>query len=266
MRVRPAAVAGTFYPDEPAILARVVDDLLTEAARQVRTVSADTTPPKALIAPHAGYVYSGPVAASAYQRLVPVADRIERVVLLGPAHRSPMRTMALSSADAWATPLGEVPIDAAGRARLTEAGVPVDDRAHAQEHSLEVHVPFLQRALTGPFTLLPIVVGWATPDAVADVLDRVWGGPETLVVVSTDLSHYHPYDEAAALDHRTAAAIVARSVEVVPDEACGAHPVTGLLAAAQRHDLRVELLDLRSSGDTAGPRDQVVGYGAFVLT
>ena len=260
--VRPAAVAGTFYPGRTGPLRATVDGLLAEAAAHLPVPPPPA--PKALIAPHAGYVYSGPVAASAYARLAPVADRIERVVLLGPAHRAPVRTMALSSADAWETPLGTVALDGAGRVALSGL-LPVDDRAHAPEHSLEVHVPFLQRALRGEWALLPIIVGHPTPDQVADVLDLVWGGDETLIVVSTDLSHYLPYDEAATIDRRTAAAIVARSTAVRPDEACGAYPVTGLLAAADRHHLEVELVDLRCSGDTAGPRDQVVGYGAFVL-
>ena len=261
--VRPSAVAGSFYPGSSGALRSTVDGLLREAAASLPDPPPE--PPKALIVPHAGYVYSGPIAATAYARLAPMADRITRVVLLGPAHRAPVRTMALSSADAWETPLGVVPIDITGREVLAAAGVPIDDRAHAPEHSLEVHLPFLQRVLRTDWALLPVIVGHPTPDQVADVLEHVWGGDETLIVVSTDLSHYLSYEEAAAVDRHTAAAIVARTTTVGPTEACGAYPVTGLLAAARRHDLDVELVDLRCSGDTAGPRDQVVGYGAFVL-
>ncbi len=227
-----------------------------------------TTQPKALIVPHAGYVFSGRVAATAYARLLPWRDSIRRVVLLGPAHRVAVASMALSSAAAWASPLGAVTIDAVARDRVaTMPGVVFDDRAHGPEHSLEVHLPFLQRVLAPGFTLLPIIVGPAAPDAVADVLDAVWGGPETLIVVSSDLSHYHSYAVARALDQATAAAIVDRRADGLdPYAACGAHPVRGLLEAAHRHDLQVELTDLRNSGDTAGDKDRVVGYGSFVLT
>jgi hypothetical protein len=257
--VRPPAVAGLFYPDDPVELAATIDRLLPEAP-------VAEPPPKALIAPHAGYVYSGPVAALAYARLRPIRDRIERVVLLGPAHRVPLDGLAVTSAEAFATPLGLAEVDDDACRRVLALGpVRVDDAAHAEEHSLEVHLPFLQRLLAR-FRILPLVVGEAAPGAVADVLDLVWDGPETVIVVSSDLSHYHDYAAAAARDRRTAAAIVARAVDGVADhDACGARPVRGLLEAARRHDLAVHLVDLRSSGDTAGPRDRVVGYGAFVL-
>ena len=261
-RVRPPAVAGMFYPADPTELAAVVDADLAAARRD----RGERQPaPKALIAPHAGYVYSGPVAASAYVRLDDRAAPVERVVLLGPAHRVAVRGVGLSSADAWETPLGPVAVDHTADDRLLSTlGVEVADRAHAPEHSLEVHLPFLQRVLDPGWSLLPIIVGGARPELVADVLDLVWGGPETLVVVSSDLSHYEPYDRAAALDRATAAEIVAGR-PVQPDQACGAHPVDGLLVAARRHALTTDLVDLRSSGDTAGDRDRVVGYGAFVL-
>jgi len=261
-RVRPPAVAGMFYPGDPTELAAVVDADLAAARR---TLPADAPVPKALIAPHAGFVYSGPIAASAYARLDARTTPVERVVLLGPAHRIAVRGLGLSSADAWETPLGAVPVDHADDPRLLSMpGVEVADRAHAPEHSLEVHLPFLQRVLDPGWSLLPLIVGGARPELVADVLDLVWGGSETLVVVSSDLSHHHPHDRAAALDRATAAAIVAGQ-PVQPDQACGAHPVDGLLVAARRHGLTADLVDLRSSGDTAGDRDRVVGYGAFVL-
>jgi MEMO1 family protein len=258
-RVRPPAVAGLFYPDDPEELAAAVDRVLGPAAK-------DEPPPKALIAPHAGYVYSGPVAGNAYACLRPSRDTVTRVVLVGPAHRVRVAGLAVSGADAFATPLGAVPIDAAARTlALSLPAVAVDDEAHAAEHSLEVHLPFLQRVLAR-FAIVPLVVGDAEPAAVAAVLERLWGGPETCIVASTDLSHYHDHATAQALDARTAGHIVARAAERIgDDDACGARPVRGLLEVARRRGLPVRLLDLRSSGDTAGPYDEVVGYGAFAV-
>jgi AmmeMemoRadiSam system protein B len=257
---RPPAVAGLFYPEAADELRAVVD-------RDLRSAHATGPVPKALIAPHAGYVYSGPIAASAYARLEPARGTVERVVLLGPAHRVPVDNMAVPSVDAFDTPLGPVLVDAAARARALELpGVVVDDRAHAPEHSLEVHLPFLVQVLGPDIAVLPVVVGHATPEAVADLLDALWGGPETVVVVSTDLSHYHDYATAVARDRTTATAIVERRTDAIgPYDACGAYPVRGLLELARRKGLDVELLDLRNSGDTSGDRDRVVGYGAFAL-
>jgi AmmeMemoRadiSam system protein B len=262
-RLRPPAVAGRFYPGDPAPLEAALDESFAAAVRP----EPGAPVPKALIVPHAGYVYSGPIAASAYLRIAPAGDRIERVVLLGPSHRVPFRGLALSSADAWASPLGFVPIDQRGVAELRDlAWVVVDDRPHAPEHSLEVQVPFLQRVL-GDFELLPIVVGDASTHEVAAVIEAVWGGAETLVVVSTDLSHYHRYEDARRLDARTVAAIVAlRPADVGDRDACGSRPLRGLLRSAAGRDLAVDAIDVRSSGDTAGDREQVVGYGAFALT
>lgn len=261
--VRPAAVAGYFYPAEPGALAATVRALLDEAtARQDAAASV----PKALIAPHAGYVYSGPIAASAYARLTPARARIHRVVLLGPAHRVYVRGLALPEVDAFDTPLGRVALDAAGIEALR--GLPqvsVRAEAHRLEHSLEVQLPFLQSVLD-TFTLVPLVVGEATAEQVAEVLERLWGGPETLIVVSSDLSHYHDQRTARDLDAATARAIEQGRLEAIDAEhACGCRPLAGLLLAAHRHGLHVRTLDLRNSGDTAGPRDQVVGYGAFAL-
>jgi AmmeMemoRadiSam system protein B len=260
-RERPAAVAGRFYPADAAELAAVVDAAL--AAAEPR---APEPVPKALIVPHAGYVYSGPVAASAYARLLPHRERIRRIVLLGPAHFVPVAGLAVSGADAFRTPLGAVAIDGELRRRVLELPqVDIDDRAHAHEHSLEVQLPFLQRVLDR-FTILPLLAGGATPSQTADTLARVWDARDTLLVISSDLSHYHDYATARALDGRTAAAIVARDADGVDVEgACGAVAVRGMIALARQRDLAVRLLDLRSSGDTAGPRDEVVGYGAFAL-
>jgi AmmeMemoRadiSam system protein B len=259
---RPAAVAGTFYPGDRDVLTATVDGLLDQAAQW------SGAPPKALVVPHAGYVYSGPIAASGYAALRAARGRVQRVVLLGPAHFVSLRGLAVPSVDELSTPLGDVPIDAdARRAALELPGVVTDDAAHAREHSLEVHLPFLQRVLDDGFSIVPFVVGQAAPETVAAVLDRLWGGDETLVVVSTDLSHYLDHATASARDRTTADAIAAGATDAFSsDAACGAYPVRGLLTAATRHGLHTTVLDVRNSGDTAGSRDRVVGYGAFALS
>jgi AmmeMemoRadiSam system protein B/AmmeMemoRadiSam system protein A len=224
-------------------------------------------PPKLLIVPHAGYMYSGPVAGHAYARLVPWAARIRRVVLLGPAHRVALRGLAVPTVDAFETPLGRVRIDGAARDALADlAQVVHDDRAHAREHSIEVQLPFLQAVIGDAFELLPLAVGDASTDEVAEVIERLWGGDETLIVVSTDLSHYLPYDDACLTDRTTVARITSLATDVDPYEACGAYALNGALAVAGRHGLRAQLLDLRNSGDTAGDRRRVVGYAALALT
>ena len=260
--IRPPAVAGTFYPAEPARLLATVRDALADAAARRPTAPA----PKALIAPHAGYVYSGPVAAVAYATVLARRGQVERVVILGPAHTVALTAIAVPGAEAFETPLGPVPVDAGGCAALVDAGLAVvSDRAHAAEHSIEVQLPFVQVAL-GEVQVLPLVVGQVPASTVADVLDAVWGGPETLIVVSTDLSHYHDHRTATELDRRTAAAILARTPEALGrGDACGVFPLRGLLTAASRHDLAVDLLALATSADTAGDPDRVVGYGAFAL-
>jgi MEMO1 family protein len=263
-RVRPAAVAGSFYPSDPAMLRRTVAAHLAVAGSPAGGVADQS--PKAVIAPHAGYRYSGPIAAAAYHTLAPARATVGRVLLAGPAHFVPVPGVALSSAEAFATPLGPVPVDDDARDRaLTVPGTMVDDAAHSGEHSLEVHLPFLIEAL-GPVPVLPLLVGRGGSTVLADVLDALWGGDETRIVVSTDLSHYHDDATAKAIDRETANAIVARSERLEPRRACGADAVLGLLEAARRHDLAVRLLDLRTSADTAGDPDRVVGYGAFALS
>jgi hypothetical protein len=260
-QIRSAAVAGAFYPGSARELSAMVRRLLDDAG------TPGTGPaPKAIIAPHAGYIYSGAVAASVYARLKPLRGRIDRVVLLGPCHRVAVRGLALSGADAFATPLGDVPVDKdAGAAIADLPQVRTVDATHAQEHSLEVHLPFLQEVL-GAFTLVPLVVGDASAEEVADVLERLWGGPETLIVISSDLSHYLDYDTASRLDRETCSAIEALDhTRIGYDQACGRIPVSGLLAVAKRRGLSVTTLDLRNSGDTAGGRDRVVGYGAWMF-
>jgi AmmeMemoRadiSam system protein B len=256
---RRPAVAGLFYPRDPRELKRMVDGYLAEA-------SPKDTPPKALIAPHAGFIYSGPIAASAYATLAEAHASITRVILLGPAHRVPVRGLAASSADRFDTPLGPIDLDRdAIDLALTLPQVRLMDEAHTLEHSLEVQLPFLQEVLDR-FSLVPFVVGEASPGEVAEVLDLLWGGPETLIVISSDLSHYHAYATAQRLDAATTAAIEAlRPDDIGYDQACGRIPVAGLLELARRRGLEARTLDLRNSGDTAGSRDQVVGYGAYVF-
>lgn len=258
--IRPAAVAGSFYPGDASALAAEVTSHVA-AAREGATASA----PKAIIAPHAGYIYSGPIAGSVYARVAPLAGRIRRVVLAGPAHRVPVRGVAVPAAREFETPLGAIAVDSDAIARARELPfVEVSDRAHALEHSLEVHLPFLQ-AVLGEFRLVPLVVGDATPDEMAELLGLLWGGEETLVVVSSDLSHYLPYESARRRDGGTARAILDLDATLVPEDACGAAPINGLLVVARRRGLTPELVDLRNSGDTAGSRDRVVGYGAFAF-
>lgn len=259
MNIRTAAVAGTFYPIDRAQLASKVRSMLA-------TAEVGELHPKALIAPHAGYSYSGPVAASAYAPLAPFAGQIKRVVLLGPTHRVAIHGLALPGAEAFETPLGRVAVDLAAVGQISHLPqVTVSPQAHALEHSLEVQLPFLQTVLPD-FKLLPLAVGEASPEEVAEVLESLWGGPETLLLVSSDLSHFLPYDTAQRMDGITADAILQLQLPLSHAQACGGTPVNGLLLAARHHGLVAHLLDLRNSGDTAGARDQVVGYGAFAFT
>jgi len=257
--IRKPAVAGMFYPSARDELHTLLQDFLAGAA-------PGGPAPKALIVPHAGYVYSGPIAATAYAQLRAARDEIRRIVLLGPSHRVPFRGIALSSAQVFSTPLGDIPLDRkAAEAIRYLPQVQVLDRAHALEHSLEVQLPFLQEVL-GEFSLVPLVVGDASTAEVAEVLEILWDGPETRLVISSDLSHYHDYETARRMDSATSRAIEALDPDAIGyEDACGRVPVMGLLAAARRHGLHVRTLDLRNSGDTAGPRDQVVGYGAYVF-
>lgn len=257
---RPAAVAGSFYPAEAGQLRNMVQDFL-EAAR------TDEPPPKAMIVPHAGYVYSGPIAATAYARLFNLHHPVRRVVLLGPAHRVGFYGIAATSAGCFETPLGDVPVDVDAVADVVRLPtVFIYDEAHLPEHSLEVHLPFLQLTLGDTFSLVPLVVGSASGDEVAEVIERLWGGDETLIVVSSDLSHYLDYETARRTDAATMRAIAALDPEAIqPGQACGRVPIQGLLKVAKRHGLAAEVVDLRNSGDTAGPRNQVVGYGACIL-
>lgn len=259
MNIRKAAVAGLFYEADADRLRQHINTLIGSAKGPPRQT------PKALIVPHAGYMYSGKTAAEAYRCLLPCGHAIQRVVLFGPAHRVYLQGMAIPSADAFATPLGEVPLDRPFIARLTGLDdVIVSDEAHRAEHSLEVQLPFLQ-TLLGQFSLVPVVVGDCDPDRVAAAVDALWGGPETLIVVSTDLSHFHSYEQARMLDSRTCDRLAARDSALNGDNACGAHALNGLMRSRHCRQLSIDLLDLRNSGDTAGDKSRVVGYGAFLL-
>ena len=257
--IRSPAVAGTFYPNDRQKLITMVNGFLADC----RT---DQAAPKAIIAPHAGYIYSGPIAASAYARVANGKDIITHVVLLGPSHRVPLHGLAISSAAAFATPLGQVPVDMASLELIKHLPqVRLSDEAHRWEHSLEVQLPFLQLTLA-EFKVLPLVVGDATSREVDEVLEILWGGPETLIVVSSDLSHYHDYVTAQRLDRQTSDAITAlRPTDIHYEQACGRNPILGLLTAARHHGMHAETIDLRNSGDTAGPHDHVVGYGAYIF-
>lgn len=258
---RPAAVAGRFYPAARAVLRAELQGYLD----QVPPSPTEPRPPKLLVVPHAGTVYSGPIAAHAYALLRPWHDRIHRVVLLGPTHRVALHGLAAPTVAAFDTPLGPVPLDRAALDSLADLPqVMESDRVHAQEHALEVQLPFLQLVLDD-FTLVPLAVGDADPEAVAQVLERLWGGDETLIVISSDLSHYLPYDQARAVDAHTVAQVLQRQPSLDPQQACGAMPLNGALLCARRHHLTPRLLDLRNSGDTAGERDRVVGYAALAF-
>jgi len=264
IRIREAAVAGSFYPADPGELQSTVHRLL-DAVPAAAGVAAAEPVPRALIVPHAGYAYSGPVAATAYARLKVSHQLYRRVVLLGPCHYIPLRGIAACSADVFRTPLGDVPLDHESVGLLQQSAVQISDAAHGPEHSLEVQLPFLQTVLDS-FHLVPLLVGDAEPEDVAVVIDELWEGPDTLLVISSDLSHYLPYDQARRLDRDTCRAVEELDgSRVGHDEACGAAPLRGLLMAARGRGLRPVTLDLRNSGDTSGSRDRVVGYGAWMF-
>jgi len=256
---RQPAVAGSFYPANPEQLHLMLDRFLNDASTAAQA-------PKAIIAPHAGYIYSGPIAASAYARLKKAHDKITRVVLIGPSHRVAFRGLAVSRANTFTTPLGSVPVDLAAVQSIARLPfVEYLEQAHTYEHSLEVHLPFLQEMLDS-FEIVPIVAGEASPEQVSQVLDTLWGGDETLIVISSDLSHYHDYATAQQMDKSTSRAIEQLQYEQLASEsACGKVPVSGLLNLARKKSLSVTTIDLRNSGDTAGDKANVVGYGAYVI-
>ncbi|MBO6701493.1 MAG: AmmeMemoRadiSam system protein B [Pseudomonadales bacterium] len=259
--VREPAVAGTFYPNDPAALSALIDTYL-EGQNGHDTAER----PKAIIAPHAGYIYSGPIAGSIYRRVAQARDRINRVVLFGPSHRVAFRGMAMPSHTHFRTPLGNIPLDTREIAALCDMPeITIMDEAHETEHSLEVHLPFLQQVIDR-FTLIPVVVGDASRESVAALLDRLWGDDETLIVISSDLSHFEPYEKAQAIDAQTNRKIIALDATLNGREACGCRPVNGLLHLAKARGYSLNKIDVRNSGDTAGSRERVVGYGAWEVT
>lgn len=264
--MRHPSVAGLFYPAAPEELRRVVRSFV-EAGAAASESPGEGPPPKAIVAPHAGYVYSGPVAGAAYARIAPLAEGIRRVVLFGPSHRLPFRGLAYSNAEAFLTPLGQVTVDRAAYAEVADLPQVQEYEAPFEgEHCLEVQLPFLQLTLDD-FRIVPFLVGDAGADEVAAVMERLWGGAETLILVSSDLSHYLDYDSAKAIDSETSHAIeTLRADAITHRQACGRTPLAGLLQEARRHGLHARTLDLRSSGDTAGPRERVVGYGAYAFS
>lgn len=257
--VRPAAVAGSFYPAN-------ADALQTQVSGYLRESQTAITHPKAIIVPHAGYIYSGPVAASGYATLKNRDVPYSRVVLIGPSHRVPFRGVATSGATHFSTPLGDIPLDTQAIRELETLDPVVSlNEAHALEHSLEVQLPFLQESLS-QFSLIPLVIGEISPEQLAELLDTLWDGPETLLVISSDLSHYHDYESAQKMDSATAEAISSLTPSTIGyDDACGRTGVNALLILAQRKGYEMKLLDLRNSGDTAGSYDQVVGYGSWAM-
>lgn len=257
--IRQPAVAGTFYPESPKQLHMMLGQFLREAATNAK-------PPKAIIVPHAGYIYSGPIAASAYARLINARNLITRVVLLGPSHRFAFRGLAVSRAETFTTPLGNVPVDLQAVEAIAQLSfVEYLEQAHTYEHSLEVHLPFLQEVLND-FKIVPVVVGDALPVQVSQVLEALWGGEETLIVISSDLSHYHDYATAKLMDQATTKLIEELNYEQLASEfACGMIPVSGLLKLARKKSLSINMIDLRNSGDTVGDKSSVVGYGAYVI-
>jgi MEMO1 family protein len=258
--VRKPAVAGLFYPDDASELRDAVSAYLAQ-----HNVGAIATAPKALIVPHAGYIYSGGIAAAAYATVAGLRTAIRRIVLIGPSHRVHLRGMAVPAASSFATPLGDIEIDSALKSVLLErSDVAESDAPHAQEHCLEVQLPFLQ-TLFDRFTLLPLVLGSVAPDQVASVLAELWGDASTLVLVSSDLSHYHTYDQARQLDAATSASILRREATLVGDQACGSMGINGLLYLASQRNFAVAQIARCNSGDTAGDRSRVVGYGAFAV-
>jgi MEMO1 family protein len=257
---RPPAVAGLFYPDDERELRDVVSGYLRQ-----HSSDAAVAPPKALIVPHAGYIYSGGIAAAAYATVASLRHVIRRVVLIGPSHRVYLRGMAVPAARSFATPLGNVAIDETLKASLLQSGAVLEsDTPHAQEHCLEVQLPFLQ-LLFEDFTLLPVVLGSVAPEQVAAALAQVWGDAATLVLVSSDLSHYHTYTQARQIDAATTAAILRRESTLAGEQACGAVGINGLLYLANQRQLPIAEIARCNSGDTAGDRSRVVGYGAFAV-
>jgi len=263
--IRTAAVAGSFYPADASTLRSLINNLLDDITE---TTTAPDQQLRALIVPHAGYLYSGPVAATAYHQLARQCQHIQRIALLGPSHHVYLQCIAAPQADWFATPLGHIKVDQEGLRQLMEQFPRIQFRpdAHVPEHCLEVQLPFLQQTLES-FSILPLLIGDIDPGTLLPILERLTDDPQTLVIVSSDLSHYLEYAAAGRLDQATARAIVnLQWVDIKPRQACGATAIQGLLHWAQQLRLQAKILDVRNSGDTSEPRDRVVGYGSFAFT
>lgn len=258
--VRPEAFAGQLYPQDERVLRMQIAELLA-AAVPLEQIS----PPKAVIVPHAAYLYSGAVAASAYRTLAGLRDRIRRVVMLGPAHQAATRDFVIPAAQAFSTPLGEVPLNHADWLMLqARDDVRIDDALHCAEHGLEVQLPFLQ-TLFDSFSLVPVLAGDVSGESMAGLLEMLWGGPETLLVISSGLSQHLPYRQAQWVDRSTVEQVLDLNPGLGHEQACGAPLINGLVLAARRRGLRPHLLDLRNSGDTAGDRGRVFGYASIAF-
>ena len=265
MTIRNAAVAGQFYSDKPDQLHHDVMHYLRETRTSFISDQIDPLHIKAIVVPHAGYIYSGGVAASAYNAIAARKSQIKRIILLGPSHRVPLRTIALPDADTFTTPLGDIPLDTDTMQRLKSfQDVEVNALAHQYEHSLEVQLPFLQSVLDD-FLLIPLVVGHVSPQSVEQLLELFIDSAENLIVISSDLSHFHPYSEAQQIDTNTSELIEAKFYNLHGEQACGCNPLNGLLKLAADKHLSVTTIDQCNSGDTAGSKDQVVGYGAYLV-
>ncbi|MCW8930188.1 MAG: AmmeMemoRadiSam system protein B [Gammaproteobacteria bacterium] len=261
INTRHPAVAGTFYPGETKELNSSIQGYLDDA--ETKPINSK---PKAMIVPHAGYIYSGPIAASAYSQLIPFAKQISRVVLLGPSHKIPILGIACSSQDSFKTPLGDIPLDRKLIDKVEQLPfVETHDDAHLQEHSLEVQLPFLQKVLP-EFTLVPLVIGQIEDEQVSELIETLWLEENTLFLISSDLSHYLDYERAQECDQATSEAIADLTPQKIHyEQACGRSAIAGMLLSAKKHSLKVQMLDLRNSGDTAGTKDRVVGYGSWAF-
>jgi hypothetical protein len=262
IQIRKPCVAGLFYPDDPERLDFTLNQLFESVPENLKTGYS----PHAIIVPHAGYIYSGEIAASAYSSILKRVQDIKRVVILGPSHQLALNGAACPSATHFDTPLGRIPLDVEEIARLQAQGlIEINDAAHVREHSIEVQLPFLQHILSD-FKIIPIVVGLEQAMPIAALLEPFWRAKDALIVVSSDLSHYLDYYDARKMDSDTSSAIEAcRWQDISPTQACGCYPMRGLLQLAQEENSSVSCIDLRNSGDTAGDKSRVVGYGAYVF-
>ena len=259
-KIKQADVAGMFYPGEEASLRQMVDGFIQKA------LSFDLRP-RAIIAPHAGYIYSGSIAGTAYKTIAAVRDQIENVIIMSPAHRFYLRGIALHMADAFATPLGNIPVNIGIVKKIKQfSSVQWEERSFIQEHGLETHLPFIQRAFKPGIKIVPMIVGECQESEVAEILESVWEDPRNFVIISSDLSHFHSYADAKKLDRNTVDLIQNLDSQSLDTEfACGHYPICGLLNLARNRKLKIKALDIRSSGDTAGSKESVVGYGSFAV-